>query len=374
MSHSNEPPFTEGESALAVAESTDPCCEKCAAPLKSGVVTVCRSCGWYASLGMFVEVDQAWEVATSEAPSLKQQPATSHLGVWMNLIPRWGWIILGSVVAVAMESVAVRFATPVGSSLRMIWSIVQLAIGLILALGCHIFNFLVLAASDAEIGLLDLFLKPLRLWIRTCQRLPKRLTLVNAAACSIMAVLGSVVIIGSLPYERLWDWGFKAPPKQNLMGAVMDRMKEIETTDKSDNLEDAVSDFAGSQNLEPENKPQTKPLPKPPKAPERADCVVLGFQLDRDGQLGDLLLGTAQRSALVYAGRVTPALSPEEKAEMLAALKALVIKQPFVPVGGESGIWVKPAITCRVTFDEQSSNGRLRGLKWEELLGTLRVE
>ena len=42
-------------------EWTGPRCEKCEAPLKSDVVTICRKCGWYASLGTFVEVDPNWE-------------------------------------------------------------------------------------------------------------------------------------------------------------------------------------------------------------------------------------------------------------------------------------------------------------------------
>ena len=39
----------------------------------------------------------------------------------------------------------------------------------------------------------------------------------------------SLVVIGGIPYERLWDWGFKEPPKQNLMGAVMDRAKQLDS-------------------------------------------------------------------------------------------------------------------------------------------------
>ena len=34
---------------------------KNAAPMKSEMVTVCRRCGWYASLNQFVEIDAQWE-------------------------------------------------------------------------------------------------------------------------------------------------------------------------------------------------------------------------------------------------------------------------------------------------------------------------
>jgi hypothetical protein len=115
-----------------------------------------------------------------------------------------------------------------------------LAIGVVTAVGCHFFNFMLMAADDAGIGLLDLFLKPLRLWTRTCQQLPKRLWFFNALVCGLTAAAMSPLVIGGIPYERFWDWGFKEPPKQNLMGAVVDRMKQLESKNGSDNLEDAI--------------------------------------------------------------------------------------------------------------------------------------
>ena len=51
----------DGASATDV-EWTGARCEKCDARLVSDVVSICRQCGWYASLGQFVEVDPNWEI------------------------------------------------------------------------------------------------------------------------------------------------------------------------------------------------------------------------------------------------------------------------------------------------------------------------
>src|SRR6187200_2732676 len=122
-------PVETTEVETGAAEWAGPCCEKCAAPMKSGVVTICRSCGWYSSLGICVEVDPNWETAVNDPqPAAAPQP-TSHIGYWLKLIPWWGWVIIASVLAVILESVAVRLSTPFDSSLRTAWSLTQLAVG-----------------------------------------------------------------------------------------------------------------------------------------------------------------------------------------------------------------------------------------------------
>jgi hypothetical protein len=344
-----------------------PRCEKCKAPLKSDIVNICPSCGWYASLGICVEVDPNWETATETATSPDATTQPSHLRVWLNLVPRWGWIMFACVLAVLIESVAVRLTTPDGGALRTVWSVSQLMVGFLAVAGCHIFNFLVLAARDTDFGIIDIVLKPLKLWIRAVHELPTRLWVATGAASGLSAVLASILIIGGLPYERLWDWGFEQPVKQNLMGAVMDRVKELESRNGSDNLEDAVNDFAGENG---EGNETTKPTPEKPR--EKADCVILGYQVDRDGRLNSLILGTANRAKLIYAGRVTPEMSNDELSALLQDLMSIRVHQPFVAIEADA-IWVKPKYTCRITYGERLKNGKLRETKWHGMLGQVRL-
>lgn len=346
-----------------------PCCKKCDAPLASDVVTVCRKCGWYPSLGIFVEVDPDWEAATEVKPSTEPAPQTSHLMFWIKLIPRWGWVIIASAMVVVVESVVARFATPAGSTLRTAWSLGQLTIGLITVFCCHIFNFLSLATEDTDIGVLDIVLRPIRVWVRTFRGLPKRLWFVNALVCGLVAAVMSPLVIGGIPYERFWDWGFKQPVKQELMGAIMDRAKQLDSGTGADNLEDAVGDFAGKGDLTngtAKNEPQ-KPL-------HNADCVILGYQIDRDGRLSTLLLGSAYRTNLTYAGRVTPKLSEDELAKLLGQLSAITTKQPFISIQADHTIWVQPKISCRVGFNQQLRDGSLRDIQWDSLMGTMNTD
>jgi hypothetical protein len=343
-----------------------PGCEKCGAAQPAGMVAICRNCGWYPSLNMFVEVDREWELATEASAQPAAAVSTkSHPQILLELIPRWGWVMIASVFVVIAESVAARLLTPAGSSLRTLWSLAQLFLGGLVATVCHIINFLALTSDDAEIGALDLVMKPIRLWVRGVAHLPARLWVANSAACGLVAAVMSVLVIGGLPYERLWDWGFKEPPKQNLMGAVMDRAKKLDGG-SSDSLEEAVSDFAGSQDITGEEVKK----PEPPKPRLRIDGVILGYQTDRDGRLSGLLLGAVHRGKLAYAGQVTPKLSDEELTELLESLQAIPAKQAFLHIEATAN-WVQPKYTCRVTFSEQLSNGRLRDMEWTEMLGTM---
>lgn len=147
----------------------------------------------------------------------------------------------------------------------------------------------------------------------------------------------------------------------------MDRVKELDNGDSSDNLEDAINDFAGDKGADGLGSHK----PEPPKPQERTDCVILGFQIDRDGQLSTLILGAAHRSQLVFAGRVSPKLPDEELNELLHELKAIATKQPFITIAAEDVIWVKPKFTCRVSSAEQQKDGRLRDPQWDTMLGSM---
>jgi hypothetical protein len=376
-SDANHAPFPSGDNSTvgviepqkdASASSADwsgPRCEKCSAPLRSDVVTVCRSCGWYASLGTFVEVDPKWETEQRDSDEAEPAPQPSHLRVWFELVPWWGWVIIGSVLFVIVESIIVRLVTSPGSSLRTTWSVTQLAIGAFALLGGHIFNFLVQVADDADVGLFDVVLKPVKLWLRTFRILPSRLWAVDTAATGLSAAVMSIVVIGGLPYDRLWDWGFTPPPKAELMGAIMDRVKQVEGEEQS--LEDAIDDFAGKAGVDDMTDQPQKPR-------KNADCVILGYTLDKEGRLSTLVLGTAHLGRLVYAGNVTPKMDDEsERAELLKMLSAVKSRQRLIAIETEAN-WVKPTYSCRVHYDDRKPDGKLIGIEWYEFLGAMRTQ
>ncbi len=352
----------------AESEWNGPRCEKCEAPLKSDVVTICRNCGWYASLGTFVEVDKSYEIFAEDAPVAAREPQKSHLRVWLDLLPRWSWVVIASCMAVIVESIVVRLATPseIGG-LRTAWSLTQLMVGVLGFICCHIFNFMVLAANDSDFGVLDLLLKPVKLWMRAVQELPTRLWVSNLAACSIVAAVMSLVVIGAIPYERFWDWGFEEPTKQDLLGAVANRVRKLDNGNGADNLEDAVGDLAGTADG------LTGFEPPPPKPRHKADCVILGYQTDNDGRLDSLVLGTNYLGKLVFAGRVTPKMSGPELSKFFKSLERAKTHQPLINIQSDSATWVKPQFTCRVTYTEREK-GRLLEIEWGRLLSGIKTK
>lgn len=357
---------TDNAAIELAAHWNGPCCEKCSAPMKSDTVAVCRRCGWYASLGQHIEIDQDWESYGDDSEQSAPAAAPSHLEVWAKLLPVWAWVILGTVAVVTLESVAARLLIAEGSAARTIWSVIQLAIGMIVFLSCHLVNFLIVVSDDPDCGALDLVIRPLGVWMRTFRKLPKRLVVTDGAAAGLTAVLMSIVVIGSLPYDRLWDWGFKQPPKQNLLGAIASQAQKAKGQG-ADNLEDAISDFAGTQDLNDDKKGKTPPPPKPRK---NIDCVILGYRVDGDGQVQSLLLGAAHKDQLVYACTVSPKLDEKQMQDLVNMLSEIRTNQPYLP-SQAIALWVKPAIACRVSCEKQEANGRLIGATWKELVGEL---
>jgi hypothetical protein len=201
--------------------------------------------------------------------------------------------------------------------------------------------------------------------MRAAHNLPTRLWVANTAASGVTAAVMSLVVIGGLPYERLWDWGIEAPAKQELMGAVMDRVKKLESRNGADNLEDAIGDFAGTADGLSEGQQTTPQAPR-----EKADCVILGYKLNPDGNIESLELGTNYLARLVYAGRVKPQMPAEEMAGLIQKLKRIHAYQPLITIQAESMTWVKPKYACRVSF-EYRKKGQLYGIKWERLLGQI---
>ena len=353
------------------AKWNGPSCDQCSAPMKSDTVAICRRCGWYPLLGQFVEVDPEWESYGDDADEPAPKPAPSHAEVWLNLLPAWAWIMIATSVAVVVESVVARSVTADGSALRTNWSLTQLAIGLVAFLGCHFFNFLAAVADDADTGAFDFIARPLKLWFKAFSHLPTRLWVTNTAAAGLVAAVMSPLVIGGLPYERLWDWGIEQPAQNNLMGAVMSQVHKVEG-DRADNMEDAVTGFAGQagdlEGMEGKEG-QTAPPPKPRLS---ADCVILGYRVSSASRLQSLVLGTAYQGKLVYAGSVMPRLSDAESTELLQMLADTQSPQAYLAVPIEAQ-WVVPKYSCQVTYEsQQAKTGRLLDPKWEKLSGQLR--
>lgn len=371
----NDENLSATPSATAVVEpeeqASGPTCEKCG---QASDAAACPRCGWYPSLGIHVEIDEAFEAvmnapapaAESESTAAPAKPGLQqHLQVWRGLIPGWGWLMIGTTLSVVGTAVAVRVASLSSSGLQSYAGVTGLIGGASVLLIAHVIGFLLNSFNDADSSVSDLVIKPLKAWKVILAALPERLWLANTANAALTTALASALIVGGIPYERLLDWGFKARPKASLVGMIADQASKNQGG--ADNLEDAVEDLAGTAGGLKDDKQK-----KPKVVRQRLECLILGYRTDRDGQLSELLLAADQKGKLKSIGRVRPTLSGGEKIELVGRFKESTASRPFVKTS-ESAIWLRPRFTCRVTYNDWPDGKRPKGLKWEELLDEVKL-
>ena len=340
-----------------------PRCEKCSKPLNTQDNLACVHCGWYASIGSFVEIDRSWEASCD--PTVEDEDEQDKSAV---AIPTWAWIVGACVLAVFVESVAGRVLTPSGSAARTSWSLTQLTLGAFGLLVGHLLCFYRLLSDKTETQMLDVVTSPLKCWFHAAGFLPERQWQLHVAASGLMAIVMSLLVLDGIPYHRLWDWGIEAPPEQSLMAAVMSEAQKIEGDE--DGLEEAVEGFAGSQDLDElgEGAGEDGPVER-----QFTDCVILGFQTGENGLVYSLILGVELNTKLVYAARVNPQLPDAELKSLTATLAAWKTRKPYIKVELENAHWVVPKQVCRVSYLRQGEHGWLYGAEFDKLRGTMNI-
>lgn len=345
-----------------------PRCEKCGAPIASTGSFICRHCGWYASIGSYVEIDKQWEVESDPEMAGEVLPEPEE----EFQMPDWAWITIGCVGTVVAESIAARLLTEAESLERTAWSVTQLFVGLGVVGIVHFVAFVLLMRDDSEASLLDFALRPLKIWICRFHELPKAQWLTHLLASGLTAVVMATLVIGGIPYERLLDWGTKAPVKKDLMGAIASQAQKLEGDDES--LEEAVQDFAGKQDLTNQDGKKKKVVKKD-EATERQedDCVIIGYRTNSEGLLYQLVLAGENYGKLQHVGQVRPQLSVKELRKLGNQLEQYKRFDPFVKVQMEDVHWVEPVIACRISYARKGKKGGLYETKLEEILGKIDV-
>ncbi|TWT94091.1 hypothetical protein Pla108_38030 [Botrimarina colliarenosi] len=367
-------PETGTATIVAPVESAGPTCEKCGLPSKTAA---CPRCGWYPSLGIHVEIDEAFETAMNNLPAESGEEATApkkaewekHLEVWSGLIPAWAWMMIATTLACIGAGVAVRVATLGNPTLQMWCGVGGLVGGIALMFVTHVVAFVLCSFDDADFGVADIIIKPLKTWKQIASALPKRVWLANSGNLGVSAALSAALIVGGVPYERLLDWGFKAPPKQNLVGAIA-KAAASAPDNGNDSLEGAVGDFAGDAGVDSLAGVDPKPVAEP--ARERLECLIIGYQIDRDGRIDNFLLATDVGGKLSYVGKVAPRLDIDEERELFKKFEKNTSTRPFVKTT-DSGVWLRPRFTCRVTYTEWPKGRRPKNVEWDQLLDEVKL-
>ena len=340
---------------------TGPCCEKCAASLSAHESLVCQQCGWYASIGSYVEIDRSWEVATN--PELATEADTAPAA--SAKFPQWAFILAGCILCVIVESMAARLLTSAGGGgLRTLWSLTQLAVGLVAFGICHTYCFLQVMKSEADTKMLDYILRPIKSWSIIFRGMPERGWVCYIGLSGLTAVAMSLLLIGAIPYERLLDWNVKEKAKFNLMGAILDQAGNNAAEDEK-NLEEAIGDFAGKAELDEEEKRNAAKNARP-----KEDCIIIGYMTNQAGDIHTLFLAAEHYAKLSYSGSVpVTGLSEEDLHGLTTKLAASRTHRPFVRISIDGATWVKPKHLCRVSYKRRGKQGGLFGARLEDLLG-----
>jgi hypothetical protein len=334
-----------------------PCCQNCGAP-QAAREPVCRRCGYYAVLGRVLDLE---EIDAEENQQQKTKPTMWE--VWSTLIPAWGWGLILCALAVVAESVAGSVMLRAGSPARTLWSLSQLGVcALALAL-VHVFAYVSHMMLDASAGMLDFILKPIVCWKPAFSKLPKTFCRVSILVSAVTGILMSLLVLRSLNYEALLDWGIEPAPKQNLLAAVIDQAKKVKS--KEEDLEAALSNL--------DDPTEDEELEKEPPRID-VDCVIVGYLTTKEdpAHFTALLLAGEVQGKLRIVATVSSGIPDDVRHLLDERMPKMQRNAPFVDSDMKAN-WVEPRMVCRVKCLKQLQNGQLEDPIFEKLLTELSI-
>ncbi len=357
MNRSDEIDFSANEAAGVAVEGgvfteSSPqranACSHCGADMRGTRASWCLSCGFYPGLNLFVEVDRVEATA-----------AVDHEAPWWKQLrlPRWAVTFLIGLMVVIGASITVRLLSSEDEGgLRMWWAFAQLGLGVSALLVAHFMAFLHALMEDAHLGVLDIVLKPAAIWTETIRDLPETSRRVTSGGWGFAAALCALVVVGGIPYSKLWNWG-DVPKRSNLnlVHSIVEHAREVEGTGEED-LGASIEDFTGRAGEV--DADALKELEKPSR-PEAVDCVILGFVPLGQDDFKALVLGTVVEGQLRIVGQVTDGISADVRVELNQRMREIRRKTPFVR-SSTTAVWLEPVLTCNVGFSGWSESGKLR--------------
>ena len=336
-------------------------CPNCGSLEPWGKASWCPKCGFYPRLG--ISIGPALEVM-GEAQS---EPQTA-LDVWRRL-PNWARVLVAGILAVFAISVAVRVANPRATMFRNTWAALQLVGGLALFFTLHAMAMVRATIRYVNFGFVDAMLHPIDAWRPTFRELPALAPRVWLAAWGLTGAVCAIVILGGVRYAVLVeDWGFRKP----VNGAVRARVRISA-------LEKAVAEGALAEDFEKAATERAEIEARIAAEAEArgidldvisADCVVIGFKLNADGSVSELLLASLVGEELHYVGSVSDGIPDDVRRDLAARLQTITRDKPFVECSA-AGTWVKPIITCKTNFKSWTPDKQFYDVTFKELLGDI---
>jgi hypothetical protein len=331
-------------------------CNHCQAPLANGQ-TLCRKCGFYATLNTFVEVDAESPVAPGDAVA---QPK-SHVEIWRSLIPAWGWALIAGVLALLAISVAARMLMPIGRP-RAIWTYAQFGLGAAALVVAHVACYLFAIMHDSTLNFLDFVLKPFTIWSASFQDLPKSFKRVSLGAWGLAAAIFAVLIVGGVRYNEIVDWG-KVPPKKKNKPAVA---IPIDGQDSDKSMEEALDDFTKSAGVTPSDGKDGGKEQDPGDRHKKVRCLIIGFTPNRESDFDTLLLAIEENGKWRFAGVVNEGVPEEARSTLNRRMRLALRAEPVVPCDMQA-FWLQPKLMCTVWYEDWNENHYLKRALFQKL-------
>ncbi|QDU82831.1 hypothetical protein Pla110_45940 [Polystyrenella longa] len=352
------PPSRNAEAAAV----TEKCCPKCKSTEDWGMTSWCPTCGYYPSLG-----NEAESVANMEGMHARWDEEETTI----PKLPLWSFVLAAGFLAVIAESLFARLMVSNQMGERMIWSLSQLAIGVFVLLCSQVIAGVLAAFRSSDFTPFDILLKPVEVWKANTYRLPKGAWLFCLLGWSITSIFGSIVIIGSIPYNAVFeDWGVKERAKPNLLQAVVSQARQKKKDEGPENLEDAMNQFVGDANAE-DLEAEAEATANAKR--QEIDCIIVGYVKLSDSYIEKILLSALVGGELKYVGSLNYYELPEEtQRELGERMIHYRTKRPLVKVVDKDATWLKPNLMCRISYLKMSENGRMSEIKFEASLADLK--
>ena len=353
-------PKAKEEARIDGSQSTEESCPQCGHSQQGLSENWCKKCGFYPKLAIKLELED-YDLEEEKAAKEEAPPPTLF-----TAIPRWVILLLAGVVVLGVESLACHFLYKPDSWPRTRWSLIQLFSGLGLFLVFHSWVFAREAMKSGKIAVIDFFLNPYSVWEDVLGDAKNHGWKIAFAGHGLAAMLLSVLIIGSIPYGEVFNWGFKPRPKKNLANQIAMAMPEGEEM----SLEEAIEKMAGvAEGVAAKEEEKKEEAPK-----KMIECVVIGYATRNESkpELSTLFLASDYRGTLQYTGSVsTDVLDPKVRRDLLKKLQKLRRDYPVVKASATAD-WVNPVVACKVQCAGYTDKGRLIEPLLEELMADLK--
>jgi hypothetical protein len=350
----NSSPIPNADAALDPNVET---CPNCSAPRIDCSVMWCRKCGYHPTLDRVIDLvgDDLEQEKPVEAPPAKPS-ATEGLTLIAKSIPVWMRRSLMAAVAGGVLGVLARVCTEPDSLSRLVCALLLLFAAKSAIITAHVWSFFYAVPESDRLGIADLFVRPFYVWSPTMRDIEQPGVWRRPAILSfgIVAEVIGLVVVGGIPWDRVWELGPKEPPKKALADAIAN-VGKADDPNESGNSGKAAA----------------------PARP-RADCVIIGYVPavssrvfgDENGvDFSSLVLASDVRGKLTYIGTVSGGVSDEDRAAIRARIGEIQRAAPIVPCS-VSATWVDPVLACRISY-VRVVDGRYQGLEYDKLLAEL---